>query len=121
MRHGLADVATACLMRRCSEIGAAVLADGGNAVDAAVATALCQGVVSPISSGLGGGDFITIRLANGSAEFINAREFAPGAASAHMYDGKGAGSCWAPGPGMSAGQCEHARRMRRMRRICAAV
>jgi gamma-glutamyltranspeptidase/glutathione hydrolase/leukotriene-C4 hydrolase len=102
-------------MRRCSEIGAAVLADGGNAVDAAVATALCQGVVSPISSGLGGGDFITIRLANGSAEFINAREFAPGAASTHMYDGKGGGSCCG---GLSAGQRQT---VPHSRSACAAV
>lgn len=37
---------------RCSQIGAAVLDDGGAAADAAVATALCLGVVNPVSSGL---------------------------------------------------------------------
>ncbi len=78
-----------------------MLADGGNAVDAAVATGLCQGVVSPISSGLGGGNFMTIRLANGSAEFINAREFAPAGASTHMFDGKGGAP---PDTGMPAVQ-----------------
>lgn len=74
---------------RCSDIGTDVLAAGGNAVDAAVATTLCQGVVNPVSSGIGGGAFIMIRWANGSAEFINARETAPAAANATMYDGKG--------------------------------
>ncbi|KAI8464305.1 MAG: gamma-glutamyltranspeptidase [Monoraphidium minutum] len=73
---------------RCSEIGAAALAEGGHAADAAVATALCQGVVNPIASGLGGGAFILVRLANGSAEFIDAREPAPAAATATMFDDK---------------------------------
>lgn len=72
---------------RCSQIGAGVLDDGGNAVDSAVATALCLGVVNPISSGLGGGAFILIRMANGSSVFINAREPAPAAANATMYEG----------------------------------
>ncbi|GLC51597.1 hypothetical protein PLESTB_000519700 [Pleodorina starrii] len=73
---------------RCADIGARVLEDGGHAVDAAVAGSLCQGVVNPFASGVGGGHFALIRSANGTAEFINAREVAPGAARADMYSGK---------------------------------
>ena len=42
----------------CSQVGADVLRDGGLAIDAAIATAFCLGVVSPASSGIGGGAFI---------------------------------------------------------------
>lgn len=38
-----------------------MLREGGNAVDAAVTTALCQGVLNPMASGVGGGHFTLIR------------------------------------------------------------
>lgn len=76
---------------RCSQIGRDVLHSGGNAADAAVAVALCLGVVNPVSSGLGGGAFITIRLANGTAAFFDARETAPAAATEDMFTGEGGG------------------------------
>eukprot|EP00879_Flechtneria_rotunda_P013855 GHRR01014471.1.p1 GENE.GHRR01014471.1~~GHRR01014471.1.p1 ORF type:complete len:716 (+),score=228.03 GHRR01014471.1:397-2544(+) len=72
---------------RCSEMGRDILAADGNAADAAVTVALCLGVVNPISSGLGGGAFIMVRAANGTAQFIDAREAAPAAANATMYAG----------------------------------
>ncbi len=64
-----------------------MLREGGNAVDAAVTTALCQGVFNPMASGAGGGGFITVLSPNGSAEIIDARETAPGAANETMYKG----------------------------------
>lgn len=52
---------------KCSEIGLSVLRDlDGNAVDAAVATALCLGVANPSSSGIGGGAFILVHAEDGN-------------------------------------------------------
>lgn len=78
---------------RCSQIGADVLSENGTAVDAAVAAALCLGVVHPQSSGIGGGCFILIyKNATGEAEVIDARETAPASASVNMYAGAPAAS-----------------------------
>jgi gamma-glutamyltranspeptidase len=62
----------------CSRLGLEILSElGGNAVDAAVSTTLCQGVLSPFASGVGGGCLALIRLQNGTIDFIDARETAP--------------------------------------------
>lgn len=67
---------------RCSRIGRDVLVDGGHAVDAAVAAALCLGVVSPASSGIGGGAFMLFRSADGGdVKAFDMRETAPKLAS----------------------------------------
>ncbi|KAL8498196.1 hypothetical protein ACS0TY_021504 [Phlomoides rotata] len=72
---------------RCSEIGLLILEKGGHAVDAAVATALCLGVVSPMSSGIGGGAFMVVRSSSEpGALAIDMRETAPAAASQNMYE-----------------------------------
>ncbi|KAK6120481.1 hypothetical protein DH2020_045774 [Rehmannia glutinosa] len=77
---------------RCSEIGVSMLEKGGHAVDAAVATAVCLGVVSQMSSGIGGGGFMVVRSSSTSGALaIDMRETAPAAASQNMYE-KNAGA-----------------------------
>lgn len=69
-----------------SQAGAAILADGGNAADAAAATMLALGVASPASSGLGGGGFaLYYRASDRSLHYLDFRERAPGAATADMF------------------------------------
>ncbi|KZV48366.1 gamma-glutamyltranspeptidase 3 [Dorcoceras hygrometricum] len=76
---------------RCSEIGVLMLEQGGHAVDAAVATAICLGVVSPMSSGIGGGGFMVVRSSSSSGALaIDMRETAPEAASQNMYENNAA-------------------------------
>ncbi|KAK6348388.1 hypothetical protein TWF718_006185 [Orbilia javanica] len=71
----------------CSTIGVDILKlKNGTAVDAAIATALCIGVVNMYSSGIGGGGFMVIRHHNGSSKTVNFREMAPGAAWKDMYN-----------------------------------
>jgi gamma-glutamyltranspeptidase/glutathione hydrolase len=68
-----------------SEVGTAILKEGGNAVDAAVAVGYALAVVLPCCGNIGGGGFATLRLADGTETFFNFREKAPGTASATMY------------------------------------
>ncbi|MBM3961973.1 MAG: gamma-glutamyltransferase, partial [Planctomycetes bacterium] len=66
-------------------VGLQVLQNGGNAVDAAVATALALAVTHPQAGNLGGGGFFVIRMADGRTAAIDFREKAPKAAHADMY------------------------------------
>ncbi len=68
-----------------TEAGQHVLAQGGNAFDAAVAVSAALAVVEPTSSGLGGGGFYLLHRADGLDTMLDAREKAPAAASRDMY------------------------------------
>lgn len=68
-----------------SDAGLAALRRGGNAIDAAIAAALTLGVVDGHNSGIGGGCFLVIRMANGSVVAIDGREQAPAAARRDMF------------------------------------
>jgi len=58
---------------------------GGNAIDAAVAAALTLGVVDGHNSGIGGGCFMLVRLADGTLVALDGRETAPAAAHRDMF------------------------------------
>ncbi len=80
------------------------LAAGGNAVDAAVAAGLTLGVVDGHNSGIGGGCFMVLRLADGRLVCLDGRETAPAAATRDMFlrDGKAVGALSRTGPLASA-------------------
>jgi gamma-glutamyltranspeptidase / glutathione hydrolase len=69
-----------------AKAGLAVMNQGGNAIDAAVATSLMLGVTNASSCGIGGGGFMLIYIAKtGHLYALDYRETAPSAASAQMY------------------------------------
>lgn len=69
-----------------TEAGFEVLAQGGNAFDAAVAVSAALAVVEPSSSGIGGGGFWLLhRGSDGFSTMVDGREEAPGAATEDMY------------------------------------
>jgi gamma-glutamyltranspeptidase/glutathione hydrolase len=80
-RHGMVVSSSS----HAAAAGAEILVAGGNAVDAAVATAFAVAVTQPFSAGLGGGAFMLIRLPDGQVHALDARETAPAAATRDMY------------------------------------
>jgi gamma-glutamyltranspeptidase/glutathione hydrolase len=81
-RHGLVVTVSA----PASEIGVAILKKGGNAVDAAVATALALAVTYPQAGNIGGGGFMMVAPGQGKKPVcIEYRETAPAAATRDMF------------------------------------
>ena len=73
-----------------SMVGAAIMLDGGNAFDAAIATQFSLAVVFPGAGNIGGGGFMLARKANGELIGLDYREAAPKQANRDMYlDEKG--------------------------------
>ena len=78
--------AVATVDPRATLVGIKVLRAGGNAIDAAVATAAALGVVEPFSAGIGGGGFMTIYLKDENRLItIDGREQAPATANVDMF------------------------------------
>jgi gamma-glutamyltranspeptidase/glutathione hydrolase len=80
-RHAIVSTASAAA----SDAGVEVLKKGGNAVDAAIATAFALAVTYPTAGNIGGGGFMIVRMADGRSAAIDYRETAPGRASKTMF------------------------------------
>lgn len=80
-KHGI----VASSNRIASEVGVEIMKRGGNAVDAAIATAFALAVTYPYAGNLGGGGFMMIRFRDGRTTAIDYREMAPAAATRNIY------------------------------------
>ena len=68
-----------------SEVGVQILKEGGNAIDAAVATAFAMAVTHPTAGNIGGGGFLVYHGVNGETTTFDFREKAPLASTKNMY------------------------------------
>ncbi|XP_037938420.1 glutathione hydrolase 1 proenzyme-like [Teleopsis dalmanni] len=88
-KEGLIVAAVVSNGRGCAEVGSHMLDDGGSAVDAAIATLLCEGALLPHSMGIGGGFVATVyQKSSRKIETLIARESAPAAAHKDMFLGQ---------------------------------
>jgi gamma-glutamyltranspeptidase/glutathione hydrolase len=82
------DGIVVCTSAPACDAGASVMLDGGNAVDAAVATAFTLAVTHPSAGNIGGGGFMIVRTAGGEVTTFDYRERAPLKSTRTMYLGK---------------------------------
>ena len=84
------DGLVVCTSAPACDAGASILAKGGSAVDAAVATAFALAVTHPSAGNIGGGGFMVVRAADGTVTTFDYREKAPLKSTRTMYmrDGK---------------------------------
>jgi gamma-glutamyltranspeptidase/glutathione hydrolase len=68
-----------------SQVGVDIMKQGGNAIDAAIATHFALAVVFPAAGNIGGGGFMVVRLKDGTTATLDFREKAPAAATTNMY------------------------------------
>jgi gamma-glutamyltranspeptidase/glutathione hydrolase len=83
LRTGKGMVVAECAIA--AEQGAAILREGGNAIDAAIATAFALAVTHPVAGNLGGGGFLLHRDHAGNAVAYDFRETAPARAHETMF------------------------------------
>src|SRR5687768_14332525 len=79
------DGLVVCTSAPACETGASILARGGNAVDAAVATSFALAVTHPSAGNIGGGGFMLVRTPKGKVTSFDYRETAPRLATPTMY------------------------------------
>ncbi|HEY2434098.1 MAG TPA: gamma-glutamyltransferase [Vicinamibacterales bacterium] len=79
------DGLVVCTSAPACDAGAAILSRGGNAVDAAVATAFALAVTHPSAGNIGGGGFMVVRAATGAVTTFDYREKAPQSSTRTMY------------------------------------
>src|SRR5262245_10170909 len=79
------DGLVVCASAPACDAGASVMARGGNAVDAAVATAFALAVTHPSAGNIGGGGFMIVRTPSGAVTSFDYREKAPLKSTRTMY------------------------------------
>jgi gamma-glutamyltranspeptidase/glutathione hydrolase len=88
-----------------TDVGVSILQSGGNAVDAAVATAFTLAVTWPAAGNIGGGGFMLVYPSGDKPEPVvfDYRETAPGAATKDMFKGE---TSWYNHPWTGPGTCQ---------------
>ena len=99
-QHGMVSSSQAL----CSEAGIRILQIGGNAIDAAIATAACLNLMEPMNVGMGGDIYALIYIASQNMLYnLNSGDMAPGYATVAYYNSQGYSCNLAGAPGSSGG------------------